>query len=281
MRVFISFYFADIPHTKSRGWGVWDPPNHASPRVGPRPGHPGCAPALSRPQRPFALPGQWVHTPVPPSEPGPPVHHHLKKPRGTRQRASQQWVTHGRQQIDCLGVFFFLSSVLLLVKIWDSCSAFWGDAWIVFPSAVWTPIPDQSPVLARGTGLVDSHVGKRPSPQDLSDWKGCFKSQVHWFGSRPCSPALGLAERWTWVARLPRRAFRNGSPYHVPRSSAFSGFITSRLGYTICSSLKRDNPTAVQRKGKRIIAANQQREIQIRLLWEIYLIVLFIVINMD
>lgn len=48
-----------------------------------------------------------------------------------------------------------------------------------------------------GTGLVDRHRGKRVFPQDLSVLKGCFKSQVHGFGSRPSSSGLGLAERWT------------------------------------------------------------------------------------
>lgn len=189
------FLPADVPYAQPRGRGVRNPPNHASSGVGPRPGHSGRAPPLSRPQRPLALPGQRIHTPVSPSEPGSSVHYNLKESRGTRRRAPQQRVAHGRQQVHCLNVF--LSSVLLTVKIWGF--PFWNVSMPVCRGTrgLFFPVPCThghpiSPWYLTGEHWVGWRSHERGWPNQIFPIGNDFsKSQILGFGSTQPSLAFG------------------------------------------------------------------------------------------
>lgn len=221
------FLAADIPYAKPRGRGVRNPPDHASSRVGARPGHAGCAPPLSRPRRPGAFPGKWIHTPVSPTEPGSSFHYNLKKSRGTRWRASWQWVTYGRRPIDCSGVSFYP----LHFSWWRSespcsartcsCLAAGGHGGSL-PSATWTQVLDHALVLDKrvlGWLIV---TWERMIQQDLSDLKWLLRSLIHCFRNSQCSLAFGSTKGLTWVESS-GWDFGDGSSYQVPRSLAFVG----------------------------------------------------------
>lgn len=85
-----SFFSADVSHTQLGGRGVWDPAHHASARDGVRSGPVGGRLALPR-HAGAAGPAQGgPDTPVPPSEPGPALHHHLAQHAGPGRDARQQ-----------------------------------------------------------------------------------------------------------------------------------------------------------------------------------------------